>query len=385
MPKRSEPSGDATDSMPIPIKKARVTNDHSTECQDPECEGCDEGQVEISFIRGEEGDSVQPTAEELLTMAKEEQGDTEMARRLFDLALEAFDERDGKTGFGYAQCLVELGRALTVEESIREGHGLFVALSKKKEDNDDASKKVDLSLWQARAALAMARSIRQQKTKAFDELRQDLEDSEGEIEDEVALDELMVKDQVAKEELGFYKEAIDILDKVLLNFDTLDEKPLELTRQAMHDIREYMELLEQPSHEDHVTLLFDTLIRYIQLFSYENDDILLTLWGACLLHRQKFCLGKQKEQMCQDAEKHIQKAKEIYSSKYKKESPLGWELYAMLKMTQSNMADDEDQVLELYDESIQAYKKALELDPDNEKLQEMLELLDGSAEDEEDD
>lgn len=77
------------------------------------------------------------------------------------------------------------------------------------------------------------------------------------------------------------------------------------------------------------------------------------------------------------------------------------------------MAEEEDQVLELFDESVNAYKKALELDPgrcinihrytlvvlvlihpsiaklENEKLQEMLELLDGPTandddEDEED-
>lgn len=35
----------------------------------------------------------------------------------------------------------------------------------------------------------------------------------------------------------------------------------------------------------------------------------------------------------------------------------------MLKMTLSNMTDDEDQVLKLYDESIEAFKKALELNP----------------------
>jgi hypothetical protein len=32
-------------------------------------------------------------------------------------------------------------------------------------------------------------------------------------------------------------------------------------------------------------------------------------------------------------------------------------------MSQSDMAEEEDQVLELFDESVSAYKKALELDP----------------------
>lgn len=37
----------------------------------------------------------------------------------------------------------------------------------------------------------------------------------------------------------------------------------------------------------------------------------------------------------------------------------------MLKMTLSNLEDDEDCVLKLYDESIDAYRKALELNPGN--------------------
>lgn len=65
----------------------------------------------------------------------------------------------------------------------------------------------------------------------------------------------------------------------------------------MHDMREYGELLEQPTHAAHVAKLFDTLTRYIQLFPYENDDSLLTLWGACLLHQQKFASGIEKEEV----------------------------------------------------------------------------------------
>ncbi|KAI8337151.1 hypothetical protein BC941DRAFT_513810 [Chlamydoabsidia padenii] len=379
MSKRPERSED-TDSNDLQLKKARTkatitNNNHSPDCQDPDCEGCDVGEVEISFVQGDE--TVQPTANELLEMAKDEQGNTDMARRLFDMALESFEtEEGGKTGLGYAQCLVELGRALAVDESIREGYQLFVAVK---------TPTVDSQLWHSRAALALARSIRQQKSRVFEELRMDLENTDGEIEDEVTWDELLVKDQVSKEEHKFYKEAIGLLDKVLANHATLDEKALVLARQAMYDMREYGELLEQPNHATHVKTLFDTLTRYIQLFNYDDDDTLLTLWGACLLHQQKFATGKDKEEMCIQAEKLIQQAKDVYFAKYKKENASAWELYAMLKMSQSDMAEEEDQVLELFDESLEAYKKALELNPENIKLQEMLELLDGPTADDEED
>jgi hypothetical protein len=210
MSKRSDRPEESDPNAIQQLKKARTTatttltkTNHSPDCQDSDCDGCDVGEVEISFVQGDE--TVQPTAYELLTMAKEEQGNTDMARRLFDLALEAFETEQGKTGLGYAQCLVELGRALAVDESIREGYQLYSAVK---------TPTLESQLWHSRAALALARSIRQQKSRSYEELRLDLENSDGEIEDEVALDELVIKDQVSKEEQKLYKEAIGLLDKV---------------------------------------------------------------------------------------------------------------------------------------------------------------------------
>lgn len=74
----------------------------------------------------------------------------------------------------------------------------------------------------------------------------------------------------------------------MVDFNNFDEPTRLLVKQVLHDMREYGESLEQPCHSDHVAVLFDTLIKYIQLFPYNEDDNLLTLWCACLLHRQKF-------------------------------------------------------------------------------------------------
>jgi tetratricopeptide (TPR) repeat protein len=68
----------------------------------------------------------------------------------------------------------------------------------------------------------------------------------------------------------------------------------------------------------------------------------------------------------------------------------------MLRINQSNLAEDEDQALDLYDEAIQFFKKAASLDPgtsyfhfffrflicylDNAKLAEMVKVLDAYQE-----
>ncbi|CAO3621246.1 unnamed protein product [Cunninghamella echinulata] len=319
-------------------------------------------------------------------MAKEEyqiNKGSEIAKQLFDMALEAYEKEDNdqKTGFGYAKCLIELGRALNVPESLQEGYDLFVAIRKGK--NSTVFITPVTQLWHTRAALALALFLRQQKQHIFEERRENLEDSDGEI-DEGLLFDLMNKDVVSRQEINLYKEVLSILDEVMVDFKNFDESTRLLVKQVLHDIREYGESLEQPCHGQHIAVLFDTLIKYIQFFPYNDDDNLLTLWGACLIHRQKFIQDeKEKEVICQRAEKLIQQSKQVYYAKNKKENPWAWELYAMLKMTLSNLESDEDCVLKLYDESIDAYRKALELNPDNEKLKEMLEILDGSNDDEE--
>lgn len=75
----------------------------------------------------------------------------------------------------------------------------------------------------------------------------------------------------------------------------------------------------------------------------------------------------------------------------------------MLQLTQSNLLEDEDAVLEKYDEAIASFKRALELNPgkakksgfrtasfihlyvyvDNQDLQDMVNMLNGEEEEEE--
>lgn len=86
----------------------------------------------------------------------------------------------------------------------------------------------------------------------------------------------------------------------MVDFENFDEPTRLLVKQVLHDIREYGESLEQPCHGQHVAVLFDTLVKYIQLFPYNDDDNLLTLWGACLLHRQKFIQDEKEKEVVND-------------------------------------------------------------------------------------
>lgn len=231
MSKRVDRPDDFESTPSIQVKKPKnKRTDHLPDCEDIDCEGCDIGEIEISFIHKGDGDEnnengkVQPTADELLIMAKEEyqlNKDSEIAKRLFDMALEAYEKEDNnqKTGFGYAKCLIELGRALNVSESLQEGYNVFVAIKKNKnnndnKDNNNTTSMTTIQLWHTRAALALALSIRQQKQLVFEERRENLEDSDGEIDDALLFD-LMNKDVLSRQEINLCKEVLGNLDEVM--------------------------------------------------------------------------------------------------------------------------------------------------------------------------
>ncbi|KAG0166982.1 hypothetical protein DFQ28_007660 [Apophysomyces sp. BC1034] len=355
-------------------KRVRRNNDnHAAGCNDAECEGCDVGEVEISFVQtddaGEE-QATQPTAQELLTMALEEK-DMEMTRRLFDMALERFQKDEPDNRIDYAACLVELGRSVQVEESIREGLDIL-----RHEMKNAADLRIRLKL--AQAAIALATCIRKQKNALFEQLQNELEDSDGE-EDEIAAAELVKKQEITKEEIKLYKEAVDAVDKVFGQLDKGDEQLVEEVWMIMHDMYSYSQLMDQPSHQEQISTVSDTIIRYVQLFPYEDNDNLLTLWAASLLNKQKFLdEAENKMDLCDESEKLLDKSSDIYVNKHGRDSAWIWELRGMLKLTQSNLAENEDDILTIYDEAVTAFSKALELNPENKKLAETVAMLNGT-------
>lgn len=204
----------------IKAKRVRRTQNegHAPDCNDPECEGCDVGDIEITFVRTDESgqeQSVQPSAHELFAMAMEEATNTQaedqdssMARRLFDLALEKFQKEEPEDRLGYALCLVSLGKTIEVEESLREGLDIL---------RHEARKDGSLSFHLARAAWALATFIRKRQNEWFEKMKEELESDE---EDGVEYEELLKKQQLSREEERLYKESLDAMQKVFCRKDS---------------------------------------------------------------------------------------------------------------------------------------------------------------------
>ncbi|KAL9540428.1 hypothetical protein MBANPS3_009682 [Mucor bainieri] len=355
---------------------------HAEDCTDELCKGCDVGEVEISFVRKDaDGNPIdtEPSAQELLAMAIDEAGNDKnndnedenngIARRLFDMAIEKYQKDEPENRVGYATCLVELGKAIQVEESISEGLEVLRGELKTKKDDKDVLLKA------AGAAIALATSMRKKQQAYFDQQEAELEE-EDEMDD-VAYEELVQKQTPSKEEIKLYKEAIERINQAFTDISKEDEALLKEAQTVMHEMRGYGQLLTQPFHEEHSNAVLNTVIDLIQkLPNYEKDDELLTLWAACLLHQEKFLEDdEQKLDILKKADDLLIKSNKLYLAKNGKENPWVWEMYAMLRINQSTLSADEDAAVDLYDEAILAFKKASALSPENPKLAEMVTML----------
>lgn len=306
---------------------------HAEDCTDELCKGCDVGEVEISFVRKDaDGKPIdtEPSAQELLAMAideasndKNNDNDDEnngIARRLFDMAIEKYQKDEPENRVGYATCLVELGKAIQVEESISEGLEVLRGELKTKKDDKDVLLKA------AGAAIALAASMRKKQQAYFDQQEAELED-EDEMDD-VAYEELIQKQTPSKEEIKLYKEAIERINQAFTDIDKADEALLKEAQTVMHEMRGYGQLLTQPFHEEHSNAVLNTVIDLIQkLPDYEKNDELLTLWAACLLHQEKFLENEDKKRdILKKADDLLIKSNKLYLAKHGKENPWVWEM-----------------------------------------------------------
>lgn len=322
MPKRQ-----TGESSSLPETKRVRKESHAPDCNDTSCQGCDVGEVEISFVRKDkDGNPIEtePSAQELLAMAIDEASDArqsnnddennnDMAHRLFDMAIEKYQKNEPENKLGYATCLVELGKALNVEESISEG--LEILRGEKKKNNNEV-------FWPlADAAIALASAKRKAQDAYFEQQQQELEGSDGEVTDEVAFGELLEKQRVSKIEAKLYKEAIEAANKA--SFDNVKE-----VQAVLHEFRAYGQLLVQPFHKDDSNTVLNATIELVQKVpNYETNVELLTLWAACLLHQEKFEEEESKKlDIMKKAEDMLLKSDKLYQEKHKKENPWVWEM-----------------------------------------------------------
>ena len=191
------------------------SNDHAPDCSDPQCEGCDVGEVELTFT-AEDGSPVEkPSALELFHMAMNEaasegskSNENGMAKRLFDLALEAYDKEKEHDQLGYSQCLIEFGRYFDVLESVKEGVDILRSL-----ENSILESKYSKSvvyIAKGRGILVQLHLERAKRIELFEEITKRSDDDEDEEIEPAVLKKL----EVTKSERKLIDEAIQCFDKV---------------------------------------------------------------------------------------------------------------------------------------------------------------------------
>lgn len=312
---------------PIVSESKRTRKEgHASDCTDTSCQGCDIGQVEISFVRKDaQGQPIdtEPNAQELLAMAideasrdKNNDNDDEnngMARRLFDMAIEKYQKDEPENRLGYATCLVELGKAIAVQESISEG--LEILRGELKKNNTE-----EVALKLAGAAISLATFIRKEQDTYFEKQEQEIEE-----DDEVALGELLEKQEVGKQEAKLYKEALEHTKDA---FNRLNESLYKEAQNVLFELRSYGLLLVQPFHKDHANAVLNTVIELLQkLPNFEENDELLLLWAACLLHQEKFVEDKKQQQIMYDKiDQLLAKSNALHLIKHDKENHYVWEM-----------------------------------------------------------
>lgn len=310
----------------IPESKRTRKDAHASDCTDTSCEGCDVGQVEISFVRKDaQGQPIdtEPDASELLAMAIDEasrdtQNDNDdenngMARRLFDMAIEKYQKDEPENRIGYATCLVELGKAISVQESISEG--LEILRGELKKNNTE-----HVALKLAGAAISLATFIRKEQDAYYEKQEKEIDE-----EDEVAKGELLAKQDVGKQEKKLYKEALDHTRDA---FSRLNESLYKEAQQVLFELKTYALLLAEPFLKEHADAVLNTVTELLQkLPDYEDDYELLLLWAACLLHQEKFVVDLEELKVLDDKiDQLLAKANALYLIKHDKENHYVWEM-----------------------------------------------------------
>ncbi|KAG1472944.1 hypothetical protein G6F56_001239 [Rhizopus delemar] len=355
--------------------KRSKTEGHAPDCSGDDCLGCDVGEVEISFTSNTDDGEIeeaQPNAQELVILAIDEskKRDNEMAHRLFDLALEKFQEEEPENRVGYANCLVELGKAIKVEESIKEGLDILRGELKKASDSPE------LKLRLAYSSMVLANYLRKQKGDIFARQEAAFEQEDGDI-DEVAYEELLSKQGVTKEEIALYKEAIDYSRDISKNISKDNTTFISEIQGLISELRTYCLSLDLDIQKENATVVIDATIELIQRVpGHEDNWELVTIWASCLAHQEKL-LNKSQDRIkvITKAIEMAKKANELHVAKLSKEHPFMCELIAGLYMTQSSLVHDEDEAVELYDRAVQTFKKAHELAPEKLELVEMIRVL----------
>ncbi|KAG1451519.1 hypothetical protein G6F46_010083 [Rhizopus delemar] len=203
-------------------------------------------------------------------------------------------------------------------------------------------------------------------------LQTDEESDDGVAVDEVAYEALLLRQQVPKEEIELYEEALGYAFEI-----PSSEVDVHEWKCLIQELKTYGLALDLPLQQEHANTVLNAVIELIQQVpGYSENWELISFWTACLTHQEKL-LNKTQEriEVVSKAIELAYKANELHVTKLSKEHPFIWELLAGLLMTKSSLVDDEVESVLLYDSAVESYKKAHQLTPEKIEIAEMIKVL----------
>ncbi|KAF9357040.1 hypothetical protein BGX26_004336 [Mortierella sp. AD094] len=384
---------------------------HTDDCEDPDCEGCAEGEIVLQF-------DTKPSAGELFQMAREELASgsagsssfesgsaklSRMAKALFDKAIEEFEVLDKtnahielndgtevalqvvETKIQHAACVIAMGNNIPSLEMLQEGTRMFDDLAKKTA-NENGNVLVGLGI----AEISQARELRSQAMKALEPEDEDDDDGPSEEQQDAAA-------LVGKPEAKLVNSAIENFVKgltLLKNNAKLESAFAQESTRAAQELEEYGIALDSNLNSELATRIFDQAIQHLEDAKkslpslFESNADVLSLYGSCLYSKAKL-VNNQEGGDENSAKQFIEKAIETLA---KAEVMQGEEgdaktletLGQVYLMSIDLIDDDDDLIMKRIDAAKEKLSRALELNPDNYALEEQVEALRGDDNEEED-
>ncbi|KAK3843536.1 MAG: hypothetical protein J3R72DRAFT_473810 [Linnemannia gamsii] len=397
-PSASSSSGSSSSEKHESKKARKDTSDkqHADDCEDPECEGCAEGEIVLQF-------DTKPSAVELFQMAREEasKGSSEgsvgslsrMAKALFDKAIEEFEilekaeahielndgtEIAGKvleTRVQHAACVVAVGNAVPSTEMLQEGTRMFEELVRRTE-KANGNVLVGLGI----AQISQARDQRGNAMKAMMVLAEDEDEEPSEEQTDAAV-------LVGKAELALVNHGLESFDKGL---KLLKAKPESAFAQesirAAQELEEYGVSLDLKVNHELGAKVFDKAIQHLEDAQKAKVDLIdsnadvLSIFGSCL-HSKARLVDNQSQSEDNPAKAYVDKAIELLVKAEELQDEEGdaktLETLGQAYLMSTGFIEDEDIMMERFDAATEKLSRALQLDPNNEALREQVEALQG--------
>ncbi|KAF8934078.1 hypothetical protein BGZ47_010523 [Haplosporangium gracile] len=379
-------------------KKARKEpseRQHAQDCEDPDCEGCAEGEIVLQF-------DTKPSAVELFQMAREEVSKGEggavgslsrLAKALFDKAIEEFEIlekaeahielNDGtevagevlETRVQHAACVVAVGNAVPSTEMLQEGTRMFEELVRKT-DKENENVLVGLGI----AQISQARDQRGKAMKAMMVLAEDDDEEPSEEQRDAAV-------LVGKTELAMVNHGLESFEKGL---KLLKAKPESAFAQesirAAQELEEYGVSLDLKANHELAAKVFDRAIQHLEDAQQTNADLInsnpdvLSIYGSCL-HSKARLVDDQSQSEDNPAKSYVEKAIELLVKAEELQDEDGdaktLEVLGQAYLMSTGFIADEDIMMERFDAATEKLSRALDLDPSNEALREQVEALQG--------